>query len=348
MAIFWQDGCDFHSDYSGCGASFQNTASMYYTNGRYGGGHVGLGTGAFQGTLTIEAGSRTTVFAQSAHYQTSYTGSDNYGFLYFMEHWSGPAYNARVSINQTGTLILYNANGVEVARSASQVIRLNTWHVIQAKCVVANNTGSFILKVDGVNIFNFVGNIDTLYGTGSGVMYVVWLNGGGAGTDITRLDDILLYDETGSAPQNTWLSDCRIRTLVPNADTADADWGKISGVDGYAMIDDTIPGAHDGDTTYIFANTVGDLSLFDIGDLSVTPMTIYGIKHSMALIKATSDARTMRGLISSNSIVQNGATRTPTTSWLYYEDLIANDPDGGGAWTKAKIDALKIGVEVLT
>jgi hypothetical protein len=44
----------------------------------------------------------------------------------------------------------------------------------------------------------------------------------------------------------------------------------------------------------------------------------------------------------------NGATRTLTSSYLYYHDVFEQDPDAAGPWTGAAVAAMEIGVETVT
>ena len=52
-------------------------------------------------------------------------------------------------------------------------------------------------------------------------------------------------------------------------------------------------------------------------------------------------------LMKSGATTANGATRVLGTSYALYDDRFEVDPATGVAWTKAGIDALEAGVEVV-
>jgi len=285
---------------------------------------------------------KTTVIAQ-----TFVRPGTTLGSCIFFEMWYG-AHSAlvmRLKTTAAGALELYNCNGILIATSAANVIRSGTYHHLQVKCTSADSTGTVVVRVDNANIFVYSGNIDTAVGN-VGIDRVYFFSCVDRATE-TRYDDIIIMDNTGLAPRNDFIGECRICTLLPNADTAMSDFTRSSGSNDYEMVDDAIPGNHDVDATYIWTNSLGAKSMFDVGNLSITPSAIYAVQHSVVLDKTTSDTRQARGLVSSNSVVQNGATRSLNTAYLYYQDLIEQDPDGPKEWTKAAIDALQIGVEVV-
>jgi hypothetical protein len=58
--------------------------------------------------------------------------------------------------------------------------------------------------------------------------------------------------------------------------------------------------------------------------------------------------REVRARIRSDAATADGATRTLTSSSLYYHDVFEEDPDAAGPWTGATVAALEIGVETVT
>jgi hypothetical protein len=56
----------------------------------------------------------------------------------------------------------------------------------------------------------------------------------------------------------------------------------------------------------------------------------------------------VRSKIRSDAATADGATRTLTSSYLYYHDVFEQDPDAAGPWTGAAVAAMQIGVETVT
>ena len=164
-------------------------------------------------------------------------------------------------------------------------------------------------------------------------------NGGGTsdGPNIWSIDDIYLLDDS------TRLGQCRVSTLLPNADTGDADWTPLGAGSHFAEVDDD-----NADTSYIASDTAGDLDMFDAQDLSFTPQTAHAVQISWRARKDDAATREVRARIRSDAATADSATRTLTSSYLYYHDVFEEDPDAARPWTGAAVAAMAIGVETVT
>ena len=74
------------------------------------------------------------------------------------------------------------------------------------------------------------------------------------------------------------LGESRVAALYPNADTADADWTPSTGTDHYALVDETTVNS---DADYVASGTVGDLDLYETGDLPFVPDSIHAVQVTM-------------------------------------------------------------------
>ena len=82
-------------------------------------------------------------------------------------------------------------------------------------------------------------------------------------------------------------------------------------------------------------------------DLAGTPAAIMAVQVATVARKDDAGSRSLRALIRSGATTANGATRVLGTSYALYDDRFETDPATGAAWTKAGVDALEAGVEVV-
>lgn len=354
MAGLFIDGCDLYTAarFSQVGYAVAFTVDVLTSGGRFGAGCYrisGAGGPPFYDDSYLQSSVPLAFAGKSIIVQYAFKYSGGFaGRLFASIFDAGGTRIMYIKSSSAGNSFeLYDANDTLKATSATNIVRPNTWHYIELKVIIETGTaGTVVFKVDGNGIFNYSGNID-VYSANANVGYIRFHSGCANGY-YGYVDDIIMLDINGSAPHNNFLGDMRIHTVTTVGDTADADWLKSTGTDGYAMLDDTIPGDHDSDSTYIYSDTVGDLSLFDFDNLSVLASAYQIVKHQFAARKTTSDARTLRGVIDSNGTVVNDTTRSLTTSYVYYYDILDLDPDGSVPWTESKINALKAGVELIS
>jgi hypothetical protein len=143
----------------------------------------------------------------------------------------------------------------------------------------------------------------------------------------------------------TRLGESRVLVLYPTADTADTDWAPSRGVDHYATVDETTV---NGDTDYVASGTVGDLDLYDVSDLGVTPDSIQAVQVTLCARNDDAASREVRCRVKSGAAVANGASHALTASYLYYRDIFETDPNTSAAWTSSGVNAAQIGPEVVT
>lgn len=245
----------------------------------------------------------------------------------------------------TGQVIVYRgdtggvvrAGSVELGRSTLNVIRANTWHYGQWSVKIDDTTGTVALKIDGAVAFTTLTSQDTKAQTTTGINNV---DIGAAGLTVTVDHDDIVYQNSTTPLSN----ETRIEFLRASIDTAQKDWLASTGSNNAAMVDDTTA---DGDTTYVQSTNVGDLDLYDLADLSTTPTTIYGV--APVIYARKTDAATRQLVISGSSggTAQDGAAINLAASHnVFGPDVYELDWHDSAAWTKAKVDALKLGPKV--
>ena len=87
---------------------------------------------------------------------------------------------------------------------------------------------------------------------------------------------------------------------------------------------------------------------YGVTDLSTTPANVLAVQMLISARKSDVGACTMRTRLVSGASIANGATVSPNTANAVLTDIIETDPDGGGAWTAARVNAAQIGIQRLT
>lgn len=257
----------------------------------------------------------------------------------------------RVSLGADGRLNVYSMDvtaGTLIGASDPGAISGGAWNHIEAAVTCHASTGSVEIRVNGVTVVDLSG-VDTdpqatgdlsFWGAGK------WGSASGGNREY-YLDDLFAWDDTGDA-NNDFIGDVKVYTLLPDADTAQADWTLSAGSDGYALIDE-VP--QDGDTTYLETSGNGDESDFDFPSLPAEVSAVIGLQAvSVARKTDAGAANLVQSLISSEvgsppaAATQDGATHALTTSYSYYADTFDVDPATGAAWTPTAVNGVSLGL----
>jgi hypothetical protein len=126
---------------------------------------------------------------------------------------------------------------------------------------------------------------------------------------------------------------------VPTADTAVDDWTASAG-DSYSCVDE-VPAS---DADYIYTDTNADeteLALTDWDGAGKTPVLVTAWGRAQ---ESAATGETLNIGVDSNG-TDDVTGHVLTSSWRYYDHVMAQDPDGPAAWSDAAIDALLWRVE---
>ena len=355
MAVLFMDSFDLYSDGAGSTADLQEAGWQTYfspivstTEGRYGGGALKLdcwtSTPVVSLSLNIAA---STAIVQAAFKSGLLFYSNNREFLIFTNN-SGADAVAGLYLQLDGSVKVCNSLGVCVATSAAGVIHEGAWQYLEVKVVSNNGAGSVIVRIDEVEVININGIDTSISATDIDLIrfYPGSISHPSAG--YMYWDDILILDDSGPAPQNNFVGDLRISVLLPNADTATSAWTRSGGAADYEMIDDVVPGDHDGDGTYLYHSTATGKSLFDFEAITGTPYFICCVGVAVAAKKSDGGTKSMRAYIDSGGTVSNGSTWSIGTDYQTWRHIWGLNPNGSTEWLTADVDALQAGVEVVS
>ena len=104
----------------------------------------------------------------------------------------------------------------------------------------------------------------------------------------------------------------------------------------------------DYDTSYNVVPVGANQDTFLHGALSSTPATIYAVAVSASVRKDDVTVVTAQTTLISGGTTQQGATQSPSSSYLFMRDIYQNDPNTSAAWTGTAVNAAAIGYNRIT
>jgi hypothetical protein len=160
----------------------------------------------------------------------------------------------------------------------------------------------------------------------------------------------MIYDTEGAAPWNNVQPSTRLYALPVTGDNSVA-WTRNGGATNFSRVGETfdpLTAVHDSDTTYNSTAAAAVLDEFTLTDL---PAGVTGVTALASVITAKktdggAEVGALNHRINSGASIGTAATGALTTSYLNYQSIFVTDPQGGGAWTKARIDALLVGYSI--
>lgn len=239
-------------------------------------------------------------------------------------------------------------SGTGLNETVADVFTPGLWHYVETKFSIHSSTGILKVEVDGVEHIDFTGDTQDFFGNTIGIQFG-GANVSGAiltdtGEDYFAMDCIYILKTEGGAPDDFLGSRTRIKSLPPNGDNV-ADWDTTSsGTVHYTLVDENGADASD----YVETTTDTDRDEFDLTNMTESSGTFHAIKIEA---EATDEGDTDNNL---DVEVESGGSRSQTNhavtdaSATVYEHYAVTDPQGAGAWTKTRIDAMRAGIEFNT
>lgn len=315
-------------------------SSVTRTTGRNGVGQA-LSTNASTTLAALGAGVSTTTIVGFG-YQFSVAGSGaivsllegSTTHLTIMGDGSGNVVVRRGIISGT---ILGTSSGVLMSTA-------NTWYFVEVKATIHDSAGAVSVRINGTQVLNLTAVDTKNVGTTGFIDTVLGNRPGTSGTAF--FDDLVILDDTGSAPYNDFIGDNTVITVLPSAAGDSAQWTPSTGTN-VAAVDETPPNT----TDYVAASTTGLTDLYQLTDLAQITGTVLAVQ--VQAFCAKSDAGTpplVKGKLKAGGTgtIQTDTNSVPaaglsTTYILAGGDIHLTDPDGA-AWSIAKVNALQAGV----
>lgn len=274
-----------------------------------------------------------------AHYISSTTFNLNKRFVSCED---GTTNQVELVTDATGHLIP-RRNGTVIGSASANALSTG-WHYYEFRTKIAGGSlGSVEFRVDGVAWLTLTGvNTQASANAFANRFYVDAL-----GSQPLNWKDIYILDR-GTGVNTDYLGDVKIATLYPvTADGTFQQWAANTGTQVAAVQDfishpstGTWP---DGDTTYIFDTVSGNISAFGLQTASLT--AIKGVGH-LTYARTASSGTINQVLVQSGAVVETSPTRTLTTSYKYYLDIVEQNPTGSVAWTSSAINSTHVGTKI--
>ena len=105
-------------------------------------------------------------------------------------------------------------------------------------------------------------------------------------------------------------------------------------------------GSNDGDTTYNYASSVGNVDLYSLQDLPITPASISVAQLRMVARKSDSGTRAGQTVLVSGGTTDLGTSTMLSSNYSHLIKVYPTDPHTGAVWTAAAINSLQIGGNV--
>lgn len=160
------------------------------------------------------------------------------------------------------------------------------------------------------------------------------------------LDDIIVWDDiSGTGPTTSPMGIRQIDTLRPNAAGDNAAFQRSGAASNWQAVAEAVA---DGDTSYVYSGTVGNVDLYNFADLATTPSVITAVIVNNHVRAEGGGTINVRAKAKRGSSTANGDTiEIGGTAYRSIQQAFMTDPSTSAAWTVAGVNAAQIGLEVI-
>lgn len=254
----------------------------------------------------------------------------------------GTTTQVQLRVNADLTISILNGSGAVLATtSALQVLSTSAFIYLELKVNIHNTTGSYELRANettwlsatGVNTRNSVNN----YANRVGIV-------GATGAATHTFDDFYIADLTAPMPAGDFYGNLKIERLAPSGAGTTTQWTPSAG-SNYQNVDEN---AHNSDTDYNASATVGNIDTYAMADMAASSGSIRAVQTTLVARKDDALARQIAPVMRSGGTDYVGATKTLTTSYAYYYQQYDQDPATSADWDFTGVNAVEVGVKVIT
>lgn len=250
-----------------------------------------------------------------------------------------------VTFDTSGYIKAYRndtAGFVLLGTSASPVMLANAWQHMEVKFFIDAAAGTIAVRREGVAVLTTAAARTTSDRAGaiaSVQNVVIYKINPSIPVGVNYYTkDFAIWDGSG-ARNNNFLGSRTVKRLRPNADVS-FPWTASTGTTGWNRINSDTP---QDDASYIYApDPAPAASLFALEDLAVNVTSVAFVMPQHRSRKTDGGDGNLQVGLKSSATTGLGADRPVTTAYTYYGDIFDSDPNGGGAWSVAAVNALQL------
>lgn len=249
---------------------------------------------------------------------------------------SSATVQASVAFTTAGYAVAQRGTSTVLGTATTLPITAGTFAYVEIKVVVHPSAGSFVIRINGVEVLNLT-SVNTA-ATGAAAWDAVSLGGT---FNNPKYDDLYVLDGSGAAPLNTFLGDCRVDPRYPTGAGATTGWTP-STAPNWSCVDDAAP---NDDTDYVSAAAAsGVKDTYAVQDAPVAGGTLYGVQLLWNIKKLDSGTCSVAPVVRHSGTDQIGTAQDPGLTYAYGRQAYGTNPGTGAAWVEADFNAAEFGV----
>jgi hypothetical protein len=249
-----------------------------------------------------------------------------------------------LALTAAGQLIVYRGTTASVLGTSTTTLVVNTWYYLEFKAAVHDTTGSYEVRIDGVPEATLTASGVDTRAAATGVLTGFFIRGSGASGEKFYFDDLYFCDGTGTI-RNSFLGPCKVETLLPQTDAvaagSNAGLTPSTGTDHGALVDENPPNT----TDYNSSPTVGLKDTYNYPSLALTG-TVLGVQTDLYVAKSDAVARQVCAVVRAGGVDYDGANVSPLTTFSYFSEVRAQNPNTSADWTNSDLASLQAGMKV--
>lgn len=230
-------------------------------------------------------------------------------------------------------------NGTTLGTSTS-AITSGVWYYIEFKALIHASAGTVDIHVNGVSWLSLTSQ--NTKATSNATANQVQLYG--ASNAAPAFDDFYCCDGTGGT-NNDFLGDVRVESLKPDGAGNYAQFTPNGAGANYNCVNES---SMDSDTTYNADATTGHIDTFSFGNMSSTPVTVFGVQTSLVARKDDAGSHTASALFRAGSTDYAQTAQSVPSSYAWLLTINETNPATGSAWTASEINALEAGYKLVS
>jgi hypothetical protein len=245
----------------------------------------------------------------------------------------------RIYITTSGTIQVRRVS--TILGTTVGTVSTGAWNHMVLKVFQDNATGTVELWLNGTKELDLTSQ-DTL----ASVASIATFQFAAVSASVPmEVDDFYFGDTTGTDMTDEQ-GDCQIEMLTPDANGTTNNFTASPAVSNYLNVDDGA--TPDDDTTYNHSSTATHKELYTCSNIVGNVDTIHAVQVRAYARKEDAGNRLINLICRNSTTEVDSGQKGLTTTYGYKSHIYENDPDGGGNWTEADVNAIEVGLEIGT